>query len=127
MRGRCVGLDQRRVQCRAAGLRPAWPGLLATGAWLRLALSDLRVEESIAVADDRHVLSVVTRHAGPLTQFRDGKLAQVIPPTGREIAVRQVHIHGLRGGEVVTHSAVRDDGHPDARVQARADHDGRPQ
>jgi hypothetical protein len=93
-----------------ARLGPA--GLLATGAWLRLALSELRIEESVTVADEHHVLSVVTltgRHTGPFTQFADGKPARVIPPTGREIAVRQAHVHGLRDGAVVSHSAVRDD------------------
>jgi hypothetical protein len=35
--------------------------------------------------------------------------AWVMPPTGREIAVRRTHVHGLRDGPVVTHSAVCDD------------------
>ena len=58
------------------------------------------------------MLSEITlsgRHTGPFTVFEDGKLAQVLPPTGRAFAVRQFHLHRLRGDEIVGHSAVRDD------------------
>lgn len=94
--------------CRIPG--PA--GLLATGAWMRAAFSDLRLVEHVSVADEHHVLSEITlsgRHTGPFTVFEDGKLAQVLPPTGRAFAVRQFHLHRLRGDEIVGHSAVRDD------------------
>ena len=94
--------------CRIPG--PA--GLLATGAWMRAAFSELRFVEHVSVADEHHVLSEITlsgRHTGPFTVFEDGKLAQVLPPTGRAFAVRQFHLHRLRGDEIVGHSAVRDD------------------
>jgi SnoaL-like polyketide cyclase len=94
--------------CRIPG--PA--GLLATGAWMRSAFSDLRFVEHVSVADEHHVLSEITlsgTHTGPFTVFEDGRLAQVLPPTGRAFAVRQVHVHRLRGDEIVGHAAVRDD------------------
>jgi SnoaL-like polyketide cyclase len=94
--------------CRIPG--PA--GLLATGAWMRAAFSELRFVEHICLADEHHVLSEITlsgRHTGPFTVFEDGRLAQVLPPTGRAFAVRQFHLHRLRGDEIVGHSAVRDD------------------
>ena len=64
------------------------------------------------MADEHHVLWQITlsgRHTGPFTVFEDGELAQVLPPTGRAFAVRQFHLHRLRGDEIVGHSAVRDD------------------
>jgi|SRR5690242_581254 len=94
--------------CRIPG--PA--GLLATGAWMRAAFSDLAFVEHVSAADEQHVLSEITlsgRHTGPFTVFEDGELAQVLPPTGRAFAVRQVHRHRLRGDQIVGHSAVRDD------------------
>ena len=94
--------------CRIPG--PA--GLLATGAWMRAAFSDLRFVEHVSVADEQHVLSEITlsgTHTGPFTIFEDGRLAQVLPPTGRGFAVRQFHLHRLRGEEIIGHSAVRDD------------------
>lgn len=69
------------------------------------------------------------RHTGPFTVFSGGRLAQVLPPTGRAFAVRQFHLHRLRGDEIVGHSAVRDDlgmltqigaFPPDPRLLARA-------
>jgi predicted ester cyclase len=86
--------------------------LLAVGAWLRTGFPDLRFVEQTMVADDRHVVSAVLftgRNTGPLVRFRDGRVAGVVPPTGRQVEVRHVHIHGLRDGDVVSHSAVRDD------------------
>jgi len=68
--------------CRIPG--PA--GLLATGAWMRAGFSDLRFVEHVSVADEQHVLSEITligTHTGPFTIFEDGRLAQVLPPTGR--------------------------------------------
>jgi hypothetical protein len=79
---------------------------------MRAAFSDLRFVEHVSVADEHHVLSEITlsgRHTGPFTVFEDGRLAQVLPPTGRAFAVRQFHLHRLRGDEIVGHSAVRDD------------------
>jgi len=120
--------DGEPPACRIPG--PA--GLLATGAWMRAAFSELRFVEHVSVADEHHVLSEITlsgRHTGPFTVFEDGRLAQVLPPTGRAFAVRQFHLHRLRGDEIVGHSAVRDDlgmltqigaFPPDPRLLARA-------
>lgn len=86
--------------------------LLAVGAWLRAGLPDLRFEELVTVADDEHALShcVFTgRHDGPFVRYRDGRAVQVIPPTGRQIAVKHAHVYGLRDGRIVSHAAVRDD------------------
>ena len=106
--------------CRIPG--PA--GLLATGAWMRAAFSDLRFVEHVCLADEHHVLSEITlsgRHTGPFTVFEDGRLAQVLPPTGRAFAVRQFHLHRLRGrrdrGPLGGARRPRH-AHPDRRVPA---------
>lgn len=86
--------------------------LLAVGAWMRAGLPDLRFEELATVANDTHAVSyclLTGRHDGPFVRYRDGRAVSVIPPTGRRIAVRQAHIHGLRDDRVVSHLAVRDD------------------
>jgi ketosteroid isomerase-like protein len=91
---------------------PGPAGLLATGAWLRSAFSELAVEEEVSVADGDWVVSTIVlsgRHTGPFTSFEGGAVAQVVPPTGRVFAVRQTHLHRVRGTEIVEHSAVRDD------------------
>jgi hypothetical protein len=49
------------------------------------------------------------RHTGPFVRFRNGKLDQAIPPTGREIDFEQVHMVRIRNGQVAGHEAVRDD------------------
>lgn len=95
-----------------AAAKPGPAGLLATGAWMRAAFSELGFEEHVSVADEGWVLSTITlrgRHTGPFTVFEDGVAVQVMPPTGRAFAVRQTHLHRLRGTDIVGHSAVRDD------------------
>ena len=73
--------------CRIPG--PA--GLLATGAWMRAAFSELRFVEHICLADEHHVLSEITlsgRHTGPFTVFEDGARQEITAvrfvETGRE-------------------------------------------
>lgn len=91
---------------------PGPAGLLASGAWLRFAFSDLAFAEQSFVASADQVMSVVVmsgRHTGPMVVFSDGKPVQVIPPTGRRFSVRQAHVHQLRGDDIVRHAAVRDD------------------
>jgi hypothetical protein len=86
--------------------------LLATGIWLRWGLPDLRFVEQATVADERRAISYVLftgTHTGPFISFRDGRICRVIPPTGRRIEARQAHVYELRGGDVVSHVAVRDD------------------
>jgi len=111
----CTAPDWHNVEAAdepPACSTPGPAGLLATGAWLRAAFSELAFEEEVSVADGDWVISTIVlsgRHTGPFTLFEDGAVAQVIPPTGRPFAVRQTHLHRLRGDEVVEHSAVRDD------------------
>jgi predicted ester cyclase len=103
--------DEAAAEPPACAL-PGPAGLLATSAWLRFAFSDLEIVEHTSLADADHVLSHVTfrgTHTGPFTQFADGRLTQVIPPTGRAFAVEQVHLFRVRDGELVRHAAVRDD------------------
>lgn len=86
--------------------------LLATGVWLRWGLPDLRFVEQATVADERRAISYVLftgTHTGPFISFRDGRIARVIPPTGRRIEVRHAHVYEVRDGEVVSHDAIRDD------------------
>src|SRR5215472_6757269 len=94
--------------CALAG--PA--GTLASGAWLRSAYSDLRFPILGIARNDNQVwvrLRMQGRHTGPLVRFKDGKLDQAIPPTGRAIDVEQVHLLDVRDGKVIRHEALRDD------------------
>ncbi|MFB8754467.1 ester cyclase [Streptomyces nigra] len=94
--------------CSAPG--PA--GVLASGAWMRSAFSDLRfaVTDVADTGDQVWVrLRMQGRHTGPFVRFRAGALDQAVPPTGREIDFEQIHVLGLRDGKVVSHEAVRDD------------------
>ncbi|MGA5705015.1 hypothetical protein ACPCK8_00795 [Streptomyces cellulosae] len=49
------------------------------------------------------------RHTGPFVRYREGRLDQAVPPTGREIDCEQIHVLALREGRGVGHEAVRDD------------------
>jgi ketosteroid isomerase-like protein len=103
--------DEAAAEPPACAL-PGPAGVLATSAWLRFAFADLEIVEQTSLADADHVLSHITfrgTHTGPFTQFAEGRLTQVIPPTGRAFAVEQVHLFRLRDGELVGHAAVRDD------------------
>lgn len=71
-----------------------------------------RIDETTA-EDDRVVCKVTMTgtHLGqpsPLPQAFGGMLAGVAP-TGRTVEVLQFHGFRIRGGEIVEHSAVRDD------------------
>ncbi|MFF7186369.1 ester cyclase [Streptomyces sp. NPDC008222] len=91
---------------------PGPAGTLASGAWLRSAFSDLRLPVLGVAGNDDQVwvrLRMQGRHTGPFVRFRDGRLDQAIPPTGREIDVEQVHLLDVREGKVVRHEAIRDD------------------
>ncbi|MFF1519538.1 ester cyclase [Streptomyces sp. NPDC058305] len=91
---------------------PGPAGVLASGAWMRSAFSDLRFTV-IAIAHERdHVwvrLRMQGRHTGPFVRFANGALDQVVPPTGRKIDFEQIHVLGLSDGKVISHEAVRDD------------------
>ncbi|MER7793971.1 ester cyclase [Streptomyces sp. NPDC097640] len=91
---------------------PGPSGVLASGAWMRSAFSDLRFPVLGTARDGDQVwvrLRMQGRHTGPFVRFREGALDQAIPPTGREIDFEQIHVLGLRDGKVAVHEAVRDD------------------
>jgi predicted ester cyclase len=91
---------------------PGPAGVLASGAWMRFAFSDLTFPVLGIARDDEQVwvrLRMQGRHTGPFVRFRDGALDQAIPPTGRDIDFEQIHVLELRDGKVVGHEAVRDD------------------
>ncbi|QIY68293.2 ester cyclase [Streptomyces sp. RLB1-33] len=91
---------------------PGPAGVLASGAWMRFAFSDLTFPVLGIARDDDQVwvrLRMQGRHTGPFVRFRDGALDQAIPPTGRDIDFEQIHVLELRDGKVVGHEAVRDD------------------
>ncbi len=91
---------------------PGPAGVLASGAWMRSAFSDLRFPVLGVAHNDDEVwvrLRMQGRHTGAFVLFRDGNLDRAVPPTGREIDFEQIHVLGLRDGKVVRHEAVRDD------------------
>jgi predicted ester cyclase len=91
---------------------PGPAGVLASGAWMRSAFSDLSFPVLGIARNDEQVwvrLRMQGRHTGAFVRFRDGALDQAIPPTGRDIDFEQIHVLELRDGKVVGHEAVRDD------------------
>ncbi|MFF1680162.1 ester cyclase [Streptomyces sp. NPDC058256] len=91
---------------------PGPAGVLASGAWMRSAFSDLRFPVLGMTGNDDQVwvrLRMQGHHTGPFVRFRDGALDQAIPPTRREIDFEQIHVLDIRDGRVVRHEAVRDD------------------
>ncbi|WP_351235621.1 ester cyclase [Streptomyces sp. NPDC002133] len=91
---------------------PGPAGVLASGAWMRSAFSDLRFPVLGIARDEGQVwvrLRMQGRHTGPFVRFRDGALDQAVPPTGREIDFEQIHVLDVRDGKVIRHEAVRDD------------------
>jgi predicted ester cyclase len=91
---------------------PGPAGVLASGAWMRSAFSDLSFPVLGIARNDEQVwvrLRMQGRHTGAFVRFRDGALDQAIPPTGRDIDFEQIHVLVLRDGKVVGHEAVRDD------------------
>ncbi|MFD3891238.1 ester cyclase [Streptomyces cellulosae] len=87
------------------GSRPrSWP-LAGAGAGplCRRAYGDLRLPID-AAAEDGEVwvrLRMQGRHTGPFVRYREGRLDQAVPPTGREIDCEQIHVLALREGRVV--------------------------
>jgi steroid delta-isomerase-like uncharacterized protein len=78
-------------------------GFLATSRWLRDAFSNLRFELQETVAEGDTVIAAATM-TGQHTGAFNG-----IPPTGRPIAHKQVHIFTIADGQITSHRAVRDD------------------
>ena len=84
------------------GLRgPA--GLIATSRWLSETFSDLRFDDHEVLADGERVV-VATTMTGTHTGTVHG-----IPPTHKRFQQRQFHLFRMRAGQIVEHSAVRDD------------------
>ena len=91
---------------------PGPAGVLASSAWMRAAFSDLRFPVLGTAQNDNQVwvrLRMRGRHTGAFVRYRDGRLDQAIPPTGKEIDFEQIHVLDIRDGKVVRHEAVRDD------------------
>ncbi|MFD6974019.1 ester cyclase [Streptomyces sp. NPDC059979] len=91
---------------------PGPAGVLASGAWMRFAFSDLRFHVLSVAGNDTQLwvrLRMQGRHTGPFVRFRAGVLDQAVPPTGREIDFEQIHVLQVRDGKVCGHEAVRDD------------------
>ncbi|MGA5818894.1 ester cyclase [Kitasatospora sp. NPDC094028] len=104
--------NRQAVVSPATSSLPGPAGVLASGAWLRAAFTDLSFPVTDVVHDGDQVwirLHMRGRHTGPFVRYRDGELDQAIPPTGVEIDTEQVHILHLRDGRIVRHEAVRDD------------------
>ncbi|MBY8879722.1 ester cyclase [Actinacidiphila acidipaludis] len=96
----------------AACALPGPRGTLASGAWMRAAFSDLSFPVSRVLHEGDRVwvrLRMQGTHTGPFVRYRDGRLDQAVPPTGRKIDFEQVHLLDIRDGQVVRHEAVRDD------------------
>jgi predicted ester cyclase len=91
---------------------PGVPGFMATGAWLRLAFSDLSFEVIELTADADRTMAHVRmtgRQTGPFVVFPPGAKPVVFAPTGLSFGVRQVHVLRHRDGLHGEHIAVRDD------------------
>jgi predicted ester cyclase len=96
----------------AACAVPGPAGVLASSAWMRSAFEGLRFPVLGTAHSDGRVwvrMRMQGRHTGPFVRFREGRLDQAIPPTGRTIDFEQIHVLDLRDGRVVGHEAVRDD------------------
>ena len=84
------------------GLRgPA--GLIATSRWLSETFSDLKFDHPEVVAEDERVVVMVT-----MTGTHTGTFGG-IPPTHKRFQQRQFHLFRMRAGQIVEHSALRDD------------------
>ena len=84
------------------GLRgPA--GVIATSRWLSAAFSDLRFDHHEVVAEDERVVVAAT-----MTGTHTGTFLG-IPPTGKRFQQPQFHLFRMRAGQIVEHSALRDD------------------
>ncbi|GAA3432808.1 ester cyclase [Kutzneria kofuensis] len=91
---------------------PGPAGVLASSAWMRSAFSGLRFPVLGTASGDNQVwvrLRMQGRHAGAFVRYDQGKLDQIVPPTGQEIDFEQIHVLDIRDGKVIRHEAVRDD------------------
>ncbi|MGS0688625.1 ester cyclase [Nakamurella sp. GG22] len=96
-----------------AARQPGVAGARATYDWLHSAYADLRWTIHTVVAEGDRVVARTTmtgRQTGPFTTFTpDGDVAQTFPPTGLSFATSQTHWFRIADGQLVEHSADRDD------------------
>src|SRR5262249_36629328 len=78
-------------------------GVIATSRWLSGWISDLRFDDHEVVAEDERVVVLLT-----MTGTHTGTI-HGIPPTGRRFQQHQFHLFWMRAGQIVEHSALRDD------------------
>jgi len=79
---------------------------------MRHAFSNLRFTISDSAVNGDVVwlrMRMTGAHTGAFVPYREGALAQAVPPTGRSIDFEQIHLLWMRDGLVVGHEAVRDD------------------
>lgn len=96
-----------------AARHPGVAGARATYDWLHAAYADLQWTIHRLVAEGDWVVAQTTmsgRQIGPFVTYTpDGEVAQAFPATGRSFAVSQTHWFRIAGGQIVQHSADRDD------------------
>jgi predicted ester cyclase len=104
--------DEAVAEPPAAG-QPGVAGARATYDWLHSAYDDLHWTVHAVVAEGDRVVVRTTmsgRQTGPFSTFGpDGEVAQTFPATGRSFATSQTHWFRVAGGQLVEHSADRDD------------------
>ncbi|MGI9145301.1 MAG: ester cyclase [Chloroflexota bacterium] len=96
------------------GRRVGREGIRRTFAALFTAFPDMHFTIHEVVAEGDHVVCQVTMegtHLGdPATPIPvPGGLLRGVAPTGRRVAVPNVHIFRIAGGKIAEHAAVRDD------------------
>ena len=96
-----------------AARQPGVVGARATYDWLHAAYADLRWTIHTVVAEGDWVVVRTTmsgRQTGPFMTFTpEGEVGQTFPATGRSFATSQTHWFRIAGGQLVAHSADRDD------------------
>jgi ketosteroid isomerase-like protein len=84
------------------GLRgPA--ALIATSRWLSETFSGLSFDHHEVIAEDERVVVMAT-----MTGTHTGSV-QGVSPTHKRFQQRQCHLYRMRAGQIVQHSALRDD------------------
>ena len=97
-----IAEDSYEHQGRETGpIGPASP--IGISRWLASAFDDLRWDVHNAVADGDLVVLHATLHGRQIGDYLG------YAPTGREIAMEQVHISRIAGGKVIEHWGFRDD------------------
>jgi predicted ester cyclase len=96
-----------------AARQPGVAGARATYDWLHSAYADLRwtIHTVVAEGDWAVVRTTMSgRQTGPFMTFTpEGEVAQTFPASGGSFATSQTHWFRIAGGQLVEHSADRDD------------------